>query len=87
MNTSRILITGASGFVGSALALRLQEDEGIVIRKAYRSAPSDVDPEDSVIVGDIGPTTNWMAALEDVDTVIHCAARVHVMNDAGSFFR
>jgi len=33
------------------------------------------------IVGDIGPETDWRDALEEVDEVIHLAARVHVMND------
>lgn len=40
-------------------------------------------PEGSVLVGDIGPTTNWANALRGVDCIIHAAARVHVMDGAG----
>lgn len=32
-------------------------------------------------LGDIGPATNWTGALEDVDVVVHLAARVHVMHE------
>lgn len=37
-----------------------------------------------VIVGDIGPATAWDAALRDVETVIHLAARTHVMRDTAA---
>jgi nucleoside-diphosphate-sugar epimerase len=32
-------------------------------------------------VGDLLPATDWSAALQDVDKLVHCAARVHVMQD------
>lgn len=32
-------------------------------------------------MGDINANTNWETALNDVDTIVHLAARVHVMND------
>jgi nucleoside-diphosphate-sugar epimerase len=84
MSVSKILVTGANGFVGSALALRLQREIGISVCKAYRAAPGIVDVDDNISVGDIGPETDWSAALSGVDAVVHCAARVHVMNDDGS---
>lgn len=37
-----------------------------------------------VPVGDLGRQTDWSAALSGVDTVIHCAARVHVMHDGAA---
>jgi nucleoside-diphosphate-sugar epimerase len=78
-----ILLTGATGFVGSALATRLSSNDEPVrvvaaIRKADVVLPSGVVP---VHIGDILPTTNWQAALQGVSTVVHLAARVHVMND------
>ena len=36
---------------------------------------------DQVVVGNIGPQTEWSAALTGMDVVIHLAARVHVMNE------
>jgi nucleoside-diphosphate-sugar epimerase len=35
-----------------------------------------------VVVGDLGPDTDWHAALHGCDAVVHLAARVHVMHDA-----
>jgi UDP-glucose 4-epimerase len=34
-----------------------------------------------VQVGDLLPTTDWSTALNGVEAVVHCAARVHVMQD------
>ncbi len=84
MGGTAILITGATGFVGHALARRLQRDAEIQIRKTYRAAPLDGATGDWVGVGDIGPDTDWSKALAGNEVVIHCAARVHVMHDAGS---
>ena len=72
-----ILITGASGFVGCRLGSRL-EAEGRNVRCAVRN-PSPI--ENAVVVDDLGPDTQWNSALRDVNTVIHLAARVHVMRD------
>ena len=35
---------------------------------------------DIVEIGNIGPSTEWITALEGIDTVVHLAARVHVMD-------
>jgi len=39
------------------------------------------DGQDGVVVGDLGPDTDWSSALEGVDAVVHLAARVHVMDE------
>lgn len=74
-----ILVSGANGFVGSALvsqlALRNHAVRAAVRRENYR-APDSVDV---VRVDSLGPDTNWFAALDGVSLVIHAAARVHVM--------
>lgn len=79
---TRILVTGASGFVGQALCSYLLA-KGYVVRAAVRSVDSIslTDSLEVVAVGDIGPHTDWSAALEGIDCVIHCAARAHVMQD------
>ncbi len=75
MNRAKLtLITGASGFVGTALAAALQ---GRNIRRASSRPVADVLPGD-VVVGDIGGDTDWQAALSGVDCVVHLAARTHV---------
>jgi nucleoside-diphosphate-sugar epimerase len=74
------LVTGANGFIGSALCARLREG-GIVVRGAIRSPVSQPDGTKAVTVGSLSSETDWTAALRNVDQVIHLAARVHVMND------
>ena len=81
-----ILITGSNGFIGQALCKRLIAD-GYQVRGAVRSAaqmkalPSGVE---GMMVGDIGPDTDWSKALNGVDVVVHLAARVHIMDDTAS---
>lgn len=80
----RILVTGASGFVGGRLC-RTSAEKGYAVRAIVRQVPSDFFVQDSVEaveVADIGPSTDWTSALQDVDTVIHLAARVHVMKES-----
>ena len=74
----RVLVTGASGFIGrTVLFLRSHE-----IVAPMRAAPRDrCTPSNSVVTGDISAATNWSTALHGADAVIHLAARVHVMRD------
>lgn len=81
--SARVLVTGASGFIGKRLC-RVLLDGGYTVRAALRqSSPQTrhVDRE-YAIVGDIGSNSRWERALQDVDYVIHLAARVHVMNES-----
>jgi len=78
-----ILVTGANGFIGNALCRRLLA-EGWNVRGTIRSASKKalLPPEiDTVEIKSIGPATEWEGALEDIDTVVHLAARVHVMGE------
>ena len=74
----RFLVTGATGFVGRAVCTELAQRKHDV-RRAIRSlSGSDGGYFE---LGDIGPSTYWFGALEGVDSVVHLAARVHVMHD------
>jgi nucleoside-diphosphate-sugar epimerase len=80
-----VLITGANGFIGSVLCSRLVAEKWNV-SGTVRSAEnySSVQGVKSVIIGDIDTATDWNAALQGIDTVVHLAARVHVMKDSSA---
>lgn len=84
----RILVTGASGFVGRSLCRFLATNSHAVVasvRDQSRFLQSGLAPTSGqmevVQVASLGPSTDWRQILGDVDAVVHCAARVHVMND------
>jgi nucleoside-diphosphate-sugar epimerase len=81
-----ILVTGATGFVGNALVNRLAVERagnGVVaaVRRNNSSWPEGVR---EVQVGNLLPNTDWVDSLRSVNAVVHCAARVHVMQDDAS---
>jgi nucleoside-diphosphate-sugar epimerase len=71
-----ILITGSNGFVGRELCAVLDR-RGMPFRAVVRKA----EQQGQVAVGDINGATDWRQALAGCATVIHLAARVHVMSD------
>jgi len=80
---TRLLLTGATGFLGSALVSRLVSDARFQLVAAVRSKVARLVPgAQSIIVGDLKANTDWSSALSGVEVVIHTAARVHVMNDS-----
>jgi len=78
----RLLVTGATGFVGRALVNRAALD-GLQLRATARRQKTDWPPGVEIAsVGDLAPATDWRTALDGVDVVVHCAARVHIMNES-----
>src|SRR5713101_8227600 len=75
---SRILITGASGFVGRALLPVLAPRHRLVLAQRRAGGQSAIAGAEHRLVGDIGPETDWSAALRGIDAVVHLAAYVHV---------
>jgi nucleoside-diphosphate-sugar epimerase len=78
-----ILVTGATGFVGGALVRRLADDSTFngVVAAVRLKADSWPQGGKQVQVGDLLPTTDWSAALQGVDALVHSAARVHLMQE------
>jgi nucleoside-diphosphate-sugar epimerase len=81
-----ITVTGATGFVGQAVACELASRK-MRVRLVLRTENSALSPSDNnitnIAVGNISSRTDWTAAFAGVDCVIHCAARAHVMNEVG----
>lgn len=78
---TRVLVTGASGFVGSVLC-ELLACSGYVVRAAGRAVrPASGASAEHVLVGDLGGDPRWQEALAGVDIVVHLAARAHILND------
>jgi len=77
----KIFLTGASGFLGGAVIRRLCTD-GLTPTAALRQASLDL-PSTVItyLINGIESKTSWSAILRDIDVVVHCAARVHVMRD------
>jgi nucleoside-diphosphate-sugar epimerase len=67
-----ILVTGAGGFVGTAVVSELARRA--IPYRAVTRARRDGD----FGMGDIDPRTDWTAALDGIDTIIHLATRAHL---------
>lgn len=79
----KILITGQNGFIGKALFNSLQQQKHQVrgtVRNKQKIQKTQKN-KDILVVGNIGPTTDWRAALADIEVVIHLANRAHVLNE------
>ena len=82
----KVFVTGATGFVGKMLCRSLVE-------RGYHVSGTVRTPEKIAllpkkmeyrVVEDIGPETDWAGALDNVDTVVYLAARVHVMYETSA---
>jgi len=73
----KVLVTGASGFVGRSLVPYLR-DCGFEVVAATRKGSRFGE----VAITDIGCSTDWKAALMGCQAVVHTAARVHRMKES-----
>lgn len=78
-----ILVTGSSGFVGQSLIKRLiTEFEPSSIIAVVRNQSLDLDVRVRCIeIGDLSNEINLGQMIQEVNVVVHCAGRAHVMND------
>lgn len=82
--TQRVLITGGQGLVGKALTARMLS-QGFNIRISTRQEITTSDSRiEYVQTLDLSANTDWLPALQFIDTVVHCAARVHIMRDTAA---
>ncbi len=71
----KVLVTGANGFIGRALVQDLRGHGHEVVTATRRPASNCVG------VGEIDGSTDWSAALQGCDAIVHAAARVHQMKE------
>lgn len=74
----KLLLTGGSGFLGSRV-YEVAKTQGLELRNVVRKPMLG---DSAVIVAEINSQTNWSGAFEGIDCVVHCAARVHQMNES-----
>ncbi|MDP5145067.1 SDR family oxidoreductase [Shewanella sp. ULN5] len=79
MNQS-ILLTGASGFIGRTLAGTLCKLASVKV--LGRKNPQLINTH--FVAGDVCTIRHHESTFDNVSVVIHCAARVHIMNDKSS---
>src|SRR6266700_594287 len=82
----RVLITGATGFIGRLLCDKCRESAACVRGTVWIEEPAGALPAgvESARIDSVGPDTDWSEALDGIDTVIHLAARVHVMDETSA---
>lgn len=74
-NAPITLVTGSSGFVGTTL-VPMMRGRGMVVRDVSRT-----DPDAIIRIPSYGANTNWSSSLDGIGTIVHLAARVHVMRE------
>ncbi|KPL15358.1 hypothetical protein AMJ74_01645 [candidate division WOR_3 bacterium SM1_77] len=76
MKKHRILIVGASGFVGKNLVLQYTQREhvSILVRPTSNIALFKNNPRIRILYGDLAEDRGITDALKGIDVVIHCAA-------------
>jgi nucleoside-diphosphate-sugar epimerase len=79
---NNILVTGASGFIGRRLCKTLHERNLKFLPVLRHKNPlNEPYSSDSFCIKELDAATNWSQALNKIDTIIHLAARVHVINE------
>ena len=73
----RILVTGASGFIGTALCGALLGRDHAVRAMARSARATEPSRLQWVAVPDIAEEFNWRTVLDGVDVVVHLAAIAH----------
>ena len=81
MIEKKILITGASGFVGSMVCERLKSEGLVVVEVVGPTSSVTICNSSRLVHGELSSSFDWSRHLLGVDSIVHCAARVHVMDD------
>lgn len=81
---TRIMVTGANGFIGSAIISALKEEKYYDTIALVRKGSDSIVGVASNVIANINDSFHWPASLHKVDCVIHCAGRAHVTNETAA---
>jgi len=76
----KVLITGATGFIGKALVTELLKqnfDLTVTVRKKNSNFSKNVHQLET---GDLADDVNWISILKGIDCIIHLAGMAHMIN-------
>lgn len=75
----KVLITGASGYIGGALVDRLASKQTAwqVVGSVRKALEAPLDNVEYFVTGDLAGEVDWSRALQGVDVVVHTAGRAH----------
>ncbi len=78
-----ILVTGATGFIGSYLipVLELQSQRVVAATRNLSKLSQNVEVR---VIDEINGNTDWTEALQGIDTVIHLAGRAHILQQVSN---
>lgn len=79
MSIQKILVTGATGFVGNALCQKLIKSEHFLLPISRQA----INKPGWYQVEHIDSQTNWLHLLDGVSQIVHLAALVHQMGEQG----
>jgi nucleoside-diphosphate-sugar epimerase len=79
----KVLVTGATGFIGDALVRRLAA-AGHDVTGAVRHEVAHRSWMATVATGDLAETADFGPLVAGMDAVVHLAARVHMMREAAA---
>lgn len=81
---TRVLLTGATGFVGTALAEKIVREGVFDLSVTVRNQNQWPEFPNRFVVPELDGKASLERALNGVDIVIHTAARVHVMQESSN---
>jgi len=78
----KVLLTGATGFIGRAFLARAGSENRFSLRAAVRKNAGNLPVGvESIEIEGLSASEDWREALKSCDVVVHTAARVHIMQD------